>query len=142
MAFSKQTIKITSKECYVKIWGVDGDEGFVTLAELATPDEQFVGTQRASIAGYQWSGEATTTFYLTRNNVQIATFSASTIAGGVEMTGATCPPDPVENDHDVKIRIVGGLGELFLRFRKQEGYVPTIETAQFGVYDDQNVIGS
>jgi hypothetical protein len=142
MAFQKQLVKLTSKECYVKIWGVDGDEGDILLSELKMPDEVLTGTQKVHIAGYQWSGESTTTFYVTRNNVQICTFSASTIAGGVEMTGATCPPDPVAQDQNIHIRITGGIGELFIRLRKQDGYTTKYDTSTLGVYDNINTIGS
>ncbi len=141
MAFQKQIIKLSTKECWIKIWGVDGDEGDILLSEIVSPDEVIVGTPRANIAGYQYTGNDTTTFYITRNSVQIATFSSSTISI-IEMTGATCPPDPVQNDKNIHVRIVGGLGELFLRLRKQDGYVSKIETSSFGAYDNTTAVGS
>jgi hypothetical protein len=141
MAFQKQIIKISSKECWVKVWGTDGDSGTVLLSELKTADEDIVGTPRANIAGYQYTGDNTTTFYITRNGTQIATFSSSTISV-IEMTGATCPPDPVQNDQNVTITILGGNGELFLRLRKQEGYVSKIETSTYGAYDNKTAVGS
>jgi hypothetical protein len=50
--------------------------------------------------------------------------------------------DTVQNTKDIVVTVSGAEAHIYLTLRKVGGYATKVETAQFGSYDDNTVVGS
>lgn len=146
-AIVKNIIKVSDKECIVKF---QGNSGSVTLnlTELVAPNEVISGTPAVNIAGGNCTGDIDGCIQFTRNGVIVMTLNSGA-SPSPDLSGAMIPPDSINNTYPIVATVViptagGSLGqcEVWLRLRKVDGYVRTIETPVFGAYDDRTQVGS
>lgn len=142
MAVTKTILKNTNNESVVKVAGTAAAATIDLSTDLLASTQALDGaTQTVNIVGLQWSGAPDGVITITRNSVVIATLQ-TTAAGALEMNGQMMIPDTIENTSDLVVTISGAQSECWIRLRKVGGYATKVETAVFGAYDDQSVVGS
>lgn len=141
MAIVKTILKKTHQEAVVKVAGTAA-AGTISLASDLLPTGQVLdgATQTVNIVGVTWTGAAGGIITISRNSVVVMTLQADA-AGALEFNGQMMLPDTIGNTSDLVVTISGAQAECWLRLRKVDGYKSTIETEQFGIYDNPAVAG-
>lgn len=138
---SKKVLKLVHQEAVIKVWGAAGTSETITLADLIAPGQVVSGTPTVNIVGVTWTGQNETVITVTRAAERVLTLP-STGSSTIDFSGQALPPDSVENTSDLVIAITGGVGEIWIKLRKIEGYATTVEPEQFGPYDNPLVAGA
>lgn len=143
MALTKTLLKLTETEAVVKVAGSTGSATIDLQTDILDPNQATSGTtQTVTITGVRWNGDLSNTLAINRNSVRVMTL-VTDAADTVLFDGQELPPENTEATSDIEVVQTGtGNVELYLKLRKVSGYAPKIETAQFSVYDDPNVVGS
>lgn len=142
MAVTKTILKNTNLETVVKVAGTAA-AATITLATdcLASTQALDGATQTANIFGVTWTGAIGGIISITRNSVVVMTLQADA-AGTLEFGGQAMIPETINNTSDFVVTISGAQAECWLKIRKVSGYASKVETAVFGAYDNQSVVGS
>lgn len=138
---AKTILKKTESKVAVKLYGNDLNET-VTLATdcLASTELLTVGgTPTVNILSMHWAGAADGAATITRNGVVIATLLGQ--ASGELLFQDSDFTDSINNTSNIVITSTGVM-QVWMLLRKVTGYSSKIETAQFSVYDNTNVVGS
>lgn len=142
MAVVKTILKKTAQEAVVKVAG-SGAAATISLTDDLLPTTQALtvgGTPAVNIVGAHWTGATGSTITIVRNTVQVLTIPADAPTQfDFEGLGFV---DTVNNTSDIVVTIGGAEAQVYLILRKVDGYSSKVETAQFGIYDNQNVVGS
>ena len=143
MAVTKTVLKASESEAVVKITGVSGDTATINLKTDILAATQTAGnsTQTVYISGLQWTGAVAGVATITRNDVIIATLNAGA-AGALEMSGQMMIPDSTQSTKDIVVTITGGQTEVWLRLKKVDGYLTSVEYGKYGAYDDETKVGA
>ena len=143
MATTKSILRLTQTEAVVKIAG-DAIGATIDLQTdlLAATEALAVGSQTVTIVGVRWSGDLSNTILITRNSKRVLTLPTES-ADYIAFDGQELPPDNTEATSDIVVSQTGtGYVELYLKLRKVSGYNTKIETAVYGIYDDETAVGS
>ena len=132
-------LKNSSHEVVVKITGAAGDTSTIDISTLANANQTQSGTAAVNIAGIHYAGTTSSVVALTRNSVNVATFSTEGVDGEDFASGWV---DNQENDQDIAVAISGGTATVWLTLRKQAGFLNNIETGIYGAYDDESQAGA
>lgn len=142
MAVVKTILKKTAQEAVVKVAG-SGAAATISLTDDLLPTTQALtvgGTPTVNIVGAHWTGATGSTITIVRNTVQVLTIAADQPTQfDFEGLGFV---DTINNTSDIVVTIGGAEAQVYLILRKVDGYSSKVETAQFGIYDNQNVVGS
>jgi len=142
MAVTKTVIKNTNQESVVKVAGTAAAATIALATDLlATTQALQGGTQTATIVGVTWTGAIGGIVTITRNAVVVMTLQADA-AGTLDFGGQNMVPDNIGSTSDIVVTISGAQAECWLKIRKTSGYATKVETAVFGPFDDQTVVGS
>jgi hypothetical protein len=142
MAVAKTILKNTNLETVVKVAGTAAATTISLATDcLATTQALDGATQTANIFGVTWTGAIGGIISITRNSVVVMTLQADA-AGTLEFGGQAMIPETVNNTSDIVVTISGAQAECWLKIRKIGGYATKVETAVFGAYDNQSVVGS
>jgi hypothetical protein len=142
MAFAKSIIKNVHQESVVKLTGTTADSGIINLAvDLPAVGQIVSGTPEVVITGIGWTGNPAAVITITRNAVIIATLPC-TGSNYLDMSGQDLPPDNVQSTQNLTVSFAGGIGEVWIKMKKINGYATTIEPEQYGSYDNPSVAGS
>lgn len=143
MAVTKTILKLTERDAVVKVAGGVGAATVDLQTDLKRANEILENgkTQKVSIIGVQWTGTADAVITITRNAVVIMTLNCGA-AGALEMNGQMMVPDNIEEASDIVVSTTGTAAELWVRLRKEDGYLSAIEPSVFGQYDNPNVVGA
>ena len=141
MAVTKTVLKLTERDAVVKVAGDAGSATIALATDLLKSTEVINGVADVAISGIQWTGSADATIEIVRNGVTIMTLTGASI-GFLEMQGQSMVPDDIESDQDIIITTTGAAAEVWIRLKKVSGYLSKIETSEFSVYDNINVVGS
>ena len=142
MAVTKTVIKNTNQESVVKVAGTAAAATIALATDLlATTQALQGGTQTATIVGVTWTGATGGIVTITRNSVVVMTLQADA-AGTLDFGGQNMVPDNIGSTSDIVVTISGAQAECWLKIRKTAGYATKVETAVFGPFDDQTVVGS
>lgn len=133
-------LRKTPQKVAVKVAGGAGADTIALATDLLHPTEVVSGTPTVNILGLHWTGAANGVATITRDNTIIATLTGAT-AGELLFSDSEFT-DNVNNTSNIVVTISGGQMEVWMLLRKQSGYTSKIETAQFGSYDNPNVVGS
>lgn len=133
-------LRKTPQKVAVKVAGGAGADTITLATDLLHPTEVVSGTPTVNILGFHWSGASNGVATITRNNTVIATL-AGAAAGELIFSDAEFS-DNVNNTSNIVVTITGDQMEVWMLLRKQSGYTSKIETAEFGSYDNPNVVGS
>lgn len=137
---AKTILRKTPHKVAVKVTGATGAETITLATDLLHGTEVVDGTPAVNILGLHWTGAATGVATITRNSEVITTLTGST-AGELLFHDSEFV-DNVNNTSDIVVTITGGQMEVWMLLRKADGYTSKIETAQFGSYDNESVVGS
>ncbi|CAB5221495.1 hypothetical protein UFOVP240_177 [uncultured Caudovirales phage] len=142
MAVVKTILKKTAQEAVVKVAG-SGAATTISLANDLLPATQALtvgGTPTVNIIGAHWTGATGATITVVRNSVQTLTIPADQPTQfDFEGMGFV---DTTNNTSDIVVTIGGAEAQVYLILRKVDGYSSKVETAQFGIYDNETVVGS
>jgi hypothetical protein len=142
MAVTKTVLKNTNQESVVKVAGTAAAATIDISADLLASTQALDGaTQTVNIIGLVWTGATDGIITITRNSVVITTLQANA-AGMLYFDGQSMIPDTIQNTSDIVVTISGAQAECWIRLRKVGGFASKVETAVFGAYDDQTVVGS
>jgi hypothetical protein len=142
MAVTKTVLKNTNQESVVKVAGTAAAATIDISADLLASTQALDGaTQTVNIIGLVWTGATDGIITITRNSVVITTLQANA-AGMLFFDGQSMIPDTIQNTSDIVVTISGAQAECWIRLRKVGGFASKVETAVFGAYDDQTVVGS
>jgi hypothetical protein len=142
MAVTKTVLKNTNQESVVKVAGTAAAATIDISADLLASTQALDGaTQTVNIIGLVWTGATDGIITITRNSVVITTLQANA-AGMLYFDGQSMIPDTIQNTSDSVVTISGAQAECWIRLRKVGGFASKVETAVFGAYDDQTVVGS
>lgn len=143
MPVTKTILKNTNNETIVKIAGTAASSTIDLQTDcLASSTQALSGaTQTVNIVGFQFTGLASSTITIARNSVNIITVAAEG-HDSIEFAAGNGFSDTIENTSDIVVTIAGAEAQLYLTLRKVGGYATKVETAVFGAYDDQTVVGS
>jgi hypothetical protein len=110
-------------------------------------DEIISGQPAVTIAGAMVTGDTKGNIQLTRNGVIVMTLNSGACPP-LDLSGALIPPDNINATYPIVATVIpdsngGVLGqcEVWLRLRKVDGYVRKTENAEFGAYDNPNLVG-
>lgn len=140
---AKVIIRNTHQETVVKVYGAAGVTETITLATDLLHSAQALdgATQTATITGVNWTGDTNGVITISRNSARIMTLQANA-AGMLFFEGQAMPPDNVNPTHNIVVAITGAASECWIKIRKVSGYASKIETATFGAYDNETLVGS
>ena len=141
MALNVTYLKKTTNEVIVKLQGAS-DNSTIAFADLVGSRDELTagGTPKANIVGIVATGLLNSQVTITRNSVIVASVSPQY---GINLNlKAEGISDSIQNDQTINVAISGAAAQVYLTLRKVDGYSPTSETAQFGAYDDETVVGS
>jgi len=142
MAVTKTILKNTNNETVVKIAGTAASTTIDLQTDLLASTQALDGaTQTVNIAGVQWVGLSAATVTIARNSVNVLTLPGGG-ADYMEFAAGNGFVDTVENTSDIVVTIAGAEAQCYLVLRKVGGYATKVETAVFGAYDNQSVVGS
>lgn len=142
MAVTKTVLKNTNQESVVKVAGTAAAATIDLSVDLLASTQALDGaTQTVNIIGLVWTGATDGIITITRNSVVIATLQANA-AGMLYFDGQSMIPDTIQNTSDIVVTISGAQAECWLRLRKVGGFATKVETAVFGSYDNETVVGS
>ena len=136
------------RSAIVKVSGSSTTPMVIDIAADILAQKQIVpsgATPTANIIGFQWAGEPGAIYKIERNGVRVASLLADN--GNFMDFVELFPPENTANTSNITVTIQKAdnsavQGEVWLRIRKVSGYTSKIETAQFGIYDDLNAVGS
>ena len=142
MAVVKTILKKTAQEAIVKVAGTAAS-ATISLASDLLPTTQALtvgGTPTVNLVGAHWTGATGATITVVRNTVPILTIPADQPTQfDFEGLGFV---DTINNTSDIVVTIAGAEAQVYLVLRKVDGYSSKVETAEFGIYDNQTVVGS
>lgn len=142
MAVTKTILKNTNQESIVKVAGTSGSVTVTLGTDLVASTQVAVGdTQNVSIIGVQWAGLNNSTITITRNSVNILTVNAAD-SGDLEFGTGYGFVDNIESTKDIIVTIAGAEAQCYITLRKTSGYATKVETAVYGAYDNESVVGS
>lgn len=142
MAVTKTVLKNTNQESVVKVAGTAAAATIDLSVDLLASTQALDGaTQTVNIIGLVWTGATDGIITITRNSVVIATLQANA-AGMLYFDGQSMIPDTIQNTSDIVVTISGAQAECWIRLRKVGGFATKVETAVFGSYDNETVVGS
>lgn len=146
MAISKSILKKTGQEVVIKVTGTAGDTTTLDIqsSDFLTASESTLGsTQKVNITAITFDGEPNAFFTIDRNSVRIFTLTGGNGGSHLNFDGQEMPPESTQNSSDLVVTFAGtGVSTVWLKMRKVSGYQSTIETAQFGSYDNESALGS
>lgn len=96
---------------------------------------------KVNIAGFQFTGLASSTIAIARNSVNVTTIAAEG-HDSVEFTAGNGYAETTNNTHDIVVTIAGAEAQLYLTLRKVGGYNTKVEPATYGSYDNESAVGS
>lgn len=142
MAVTKTVLKNTNQESVIKVAGTAAAATIDLSVDLLASTQALDGaTQTVNIIGLVWTGATDGIITITRNSVVITTLQANA-AGMLYFDGQSMIPDTIQNTSDIVVTISGAQAECWLRLRKVGGFATKVETAVFGSYDNETVVGS
>jgi hypothetical protein len=142
MAMNLTTIKNTGAETIIHFEGSDVAFATITLANLtAASQARNASTPRVNIVRFVCTGEDTASVIVSRNGKTIIACAPEN-APFLDLTSMGIT-ESIQNDQDIKIenkvaKAVSG----YITLRKVAGWSGKIETAEFGQYDNETVVGS
>jgi hypothetical protein len=141
MAVTKTIIKNTNQETIVKVGGTAGSATIALATDCLAATQALDGaTQSVDIVTAQTNGLLNSAVTVVRNAVAVMAFAPENSATfNFEGNGLR---DTVQNTKDLVVTISGAEAHIYLTLRKVGGYATKVETAQFGSYDDNTVVGS
>ena len=135
MAATKTVTKKTNKDAIVRIVATTAnDTATIDLqTDLKLTNETLGAAQKVYVSAAFFSTASNVS--LTRNSVVVANY----FGNGNIIDSEWVLTD--QETHDIVVTF-GGAGTLMLHLKKVDGYNDPIETAAFGIYDDETVVGS
>ncbi len=137
---AKRILKQTETLTVVKVWGTNTTETISLNSDLLSSTMAIDGTPRANIAFVTCYTDPNPAdkVTITRNSVPVLILYG---VDQIDFSGNFGISEDTENASNLVITITGS-GGVYLNLRKVSGYASKIETAQYSVYDDTNVVGS
>lgn len=142
MAMNFTTIKNTGQETIIHFEATDASFATISLATLtATTQARNADAPRVNIVRFVSTGEDGAVVVVSRNGKNIIACAPENAPFlDLPAMGIT---ESIQNDQDIKIenkvaKAVSG----YITLRKVAGWSGKIETAQFGSYDNETVVGS
>lgn len=142
MAMNLTTVKNTGQETIIHFEAADASSATITIAGLAASTQaRNSDTPRVNIVRFVSTGEDGAVVVVSRNNKNIIACAPEN-APFLDLTSMGIT-ESQQNDQDIKIeskvaKVVSG----YITLRKVAGWSGKVETAEFGSYDNPNVVGS
>lgn len=142
MAMTLTTVKNTNNETVIHFTSGAAETGTITIANLAaTTQARNSDTPQVNIAKFMCTGELGSKITISRNSkIVIVTAPENDINVEFNALGI-----PVTNDNTSDIAIINGTAKEvsgWLVLHKTRGWSSKIETATYGSYDNESVVGS
>jgi hypothetical protein len=142
MAVTKTILKNTNQETIVKIAGTAASATIDLQTDCLAATQALDGaTQTVNIAGFQFTGLASSTITIARNSANVTTVSAEG-HDSIEFIAGNGYAETTNNTHDIVVTIGGAEAQLYLTLRKVGGYATKVEPATYGSYDDETRVGA
>jgi hypothetical protein len=142
MAMTLTTVKNTNNETVIHFTSGAAETGTITIANLAaTTQARNSDTPQVNIAKFMCTGELGSKITISRNS-KIVIVTAPENDMNVEFNTLGIP---VTNDNTSDIAIINGTAKEvsgWLVLHKTRGWSSKIETATYGSYDNESVVGS
>ena len=136
---AKVILKNTNQEAIVKISGIGAETIDLQTDILAATQSLDGGTQTVNIVAIEYTGLANSTVTIARNGTTVTSLLSEghdVVAMGAGWAETT------ENTSDIGVTIGTANAQCYLTLRKVSGYATKVETATYGIYDNQSVVGS
>ena len=141
MAVTKTILKNTNNETIIKIAGTAGSATIDLQTDCVAATQTTSGaTQTVNITAVTWTGLAGSTITVARNSVNVLSLAGE--AAAELQFNEQGFVDTIENTSDLVVTIAGAEAQCYLILRKVSGYATKVETAVFGAYDNETVVGS
>jgi hypothetical protein len=142
MAVTKTILKNTNQETIVKIAGTAASATIDLQTDCLAATQALDGeTQTVNIAGFQFTGLASSTITIARNSVNVTTIAAEG-HDSIEFIAGNGYAETTNNTSDIVVTIGGAEAQLYLTLRKIGGYATKVEPATYGAYDDETRVGA
>lgn len=138
MAVEKAILKNTRGETVVKVYGSDGTGTISLSTDLPNAEQSASGTQVVNITGVNFFGLSASIIHVKRGLTTIFSYQGG---GENHFSAINGFVDTIENTEDITVEISGGEAQIYIALRKASGYVPFVESAQFGAHDDTTKAG-
>ena len=142
MAMNLTTIKNTGQETIIHFEATDASFATITIADLtAASQARNSDAPEVNIVRFVTTGEDGASVIVSRNNKNIIACAPEN-APFLDLTSMGIT-ESQQNTYDIKIssnvaKAVSG----YITLRKVAGWSGKIETAEFGSYDNENVVGN
>ena len=142
MAMYLTTVKNTGQETIIHFEAVDASFATISLSSLTAPTQaRNSDAPKVNIVRFISTGEDGALVVVSRNGKNIIACSPEN-APFLDITSMGIT-ESIQNGDDIKIenkygKVVTG----YITLRKVKGWSGKIETAEFGSYDDETVVGS
>lgn len=142
MAMYLTTVKNTGQETIIHFEAVDVSNATIDLSTLTAPSQaRNSDTPRVNIVRFVCTGEDTASVIVSRNGKNIIACAPEN-APFLDLTSMGITEN-IYNDQNIKIdNKVAKAVTGYITLRKVAGWSGKIETAEFGEYDNPNVVGS
>lgn len=142
MAMFLTTVKNTGAETIIHFEAVDVSNATITLADLtAASQARNADAPRVNIVRFICTGEDGASVIVSRNGKNIIACAPEN-APFLDLTSMGIT-ESIYNDQNIKIdNKVAKAVTGYITLRKVAGWSGKIETAEFGSYDNPNVVGS
>jgi hypothetical protein len=136
------TIRNTNQETIIKFEGSSADTAAtIDISTLAAATQaRNSDTPTVNIVKFIATGLLTSGITVTRNGV-VVVVAAGENAPVLDLTQNGIS-DSIQNDKNIVVTCSGAASVGYLVLRKVAGWSTKVETAQFGIYDNQSVVGS
>jgi hypothetical protein len=142
MAMTLTTVKNTNNETVIHFTSGAAETGTITIANIAAATQaRNSDAPQVNIVKFMCTGELSSKITISRNSkIVIVTAPENDINVEFNALGI-----PVNNDNTYDIAIINGAAKEvsgWLVLHKIKGWSSKIETATFGSYDNESVVGS
>lgn len=141
MAVTKTILKNTNNETIIKIAGTAGSATIDLQTDCVAATQTTSGaTQTVNITAVTWTGLTGSSITVARNSINVLSLAGE--AAAELQFNEQGFVDTIENTSDLVVTIAGAEAQCYLILRKVSGYATKVETAVFGAYDNETVVGS
>jgi hypothetical protein len=137
---AKYVVKNTNQEAVVKVWG-QGNETISLQDDIVANTQEVNGEDfEVNILSVNWAGLPNSTINISRDGENIIPLTGSS-PQNLDFAGQGYV-DNSFNNSDIDVEINGADATAFIVLRKVKGYATKVETATYGIYDDEDAVGA
>lgn len=131
---TRRILRLTNQEAIIKVDGAIGEVTVSLATDLKLANED-VASPSVNILAMQVTGLAGGIAKIERNSVTLYQMEAG--ATPLDLLALGGVSDNTLSTHDIKITTSGAETQVILKLRKNSGYTSYLQSATYGIYDNE-----